>query len=123
MELVHVSKINNRKNNKKQVNMKKIVKSLTAFITLLFSTMSYGQQPNSTLKSKKVLIVVTSAAKAENTGHVSGLWIEEFATPYYMLKDAGVTITITSPNGGVSPIDPRSATPAFSTEATKKFYA
>jgi putative intracellular protease/amidase len=40
-----------------------------------------------------------------------------------MLKDAGVTITIASPKGGMSPIDPRSATPANSTEATKRFYA
>lgn len=59
----------------------------------------------------------------KTTGEKTGLWIEEFATPYYLLKDAGVQITIASPTGGISPVDPRSAKPEYSNDAIKRFYA
>jgi putative intracellular protease/amidase len=69
----------------------------------------------------KVLIVLTSHSQLGNTGHKTGFWIEEFAAPYYTLKDAGAEITIASPKGGQPPIDPKSAEPANQTEATKLF--
>jgi putative intracellular protease/amidase len=69
----------------------------------------------------KVLIVLTSHSQLGNTGHKTGFWIEEFAAPYYTLKDAGAEITIASPKGGQPPIDPKSAEPANQTEATKRF--
>ena len=69
----------------------------------------------------KVLIVLTSHSELGNTGHKTGFWIEEFAAPYYTLKDAGAQITIASPKGGQPPIDPKSAEPANQTEATKRF--
>jgi putative intracellular protease/amidase len=56
-----------------------------------------------------------------NTGKKTGFWIEEFAAPYYTLKDAGVEITIASPKGGQPPIDPKSAEPGAQTEATRRF--
>ena len=37
----------------------------------------------------KVLIVLTSHDKLGNTGEKTGFWLEEFAAPYYVLKDAG----------------------------------
>jgi putative intracellular protease/amidase len=69
----------------------------------------------------KVLIVLTSHSELGNTGHKTGFWIEEFASPYYILKDAGAQITIATPKGGQPPIDPKSAEPSNQTEATKRF--
>jgi putative intracellular protease/amidase len=72
-------------------------------------------------KLMKVLIVLTSHSELGNTGHKTGFWIEEFAAPYYTLRDAGAEITLASPKGGQPPIDPKSAEPSNQTEATKRF--
>ncbi|SDC90507.1 Putative intracellular protease/amidase [Williamwhitmania taraxaci] len=69
----------------------------------------------------KVLVVLTSHSDLGNTGEKTGFWIEEFAAPYYVLADAGVQITIASPNGGQPPIDPKSELADFQTEATRRF--
>ena len=69
----------------------------------------------------KILIVLTSHSDLGNTGQKTGFWIEEFASPYYMLKDAGADITLASPKGGQPPIDPKSAEPANLTEATHRY--
>jgi putative intracellular protease/amidase len=71
----------------------------------------------------KVLIVLTSHSELGNTGHKTGFWVEEFAAPYYTLKDAGAEITIASPKGGQPPVDPKSAEPSNQTEATRRFDA
>ena len=70
---------------------------------------------------KKVLFVLTSHDELGKTGHKTGFWIEEFAAPYYLLKDKGVEITLASPKGGQPPIDPNSAAENAVTEATKRF--
>ena len=69
----------------------------------------------------KILIVLTSHSELGNTGQKTGFWIEEFAAPYYTLKDAGAEIVLASPNGGQPPIDPKSAEPENQTEATRRF--
>lgn len=74
-------------------------------------------------KKFKVLIVLTSHDQLGNTGKKTGFWIEEFASPYYEMVDAGVQVTIASPKGGQPPIDPKSALPEFQTDATKRFDA
>lgn len=76
-----------------------------------------------TEKMKKVLFVLTSHEDLGDTGEKTGFWIEEFASPYYLLKDKGVEITIASPKGGQPPIDPKSASEDFQTPATERFYA
>ncbi|WP_299157152.1 type 1 glutamine amidotransferase domain-containing protein [uncultured Tenacibaculum sp.] len=70
---------------------------------------------------KKVLFVLTSHEDLGNTGYKTGFWIEEFAAPYYLLKDKGVAITLASPKGGQPPIDPKSNEPDFQTPATVRF--
>ncbi len=70
---------------------------------------------------KKVLFVLTSHSELGNTGEKTGFWIEEFAAPYYLLKDKGIDITIASPKGGQPPIDPKSAAPDAQTPATVRF--
>jgi putative intracellular protease/amidase len=72
---------------------------------------------------KKVLIVLTSHDQLGDTGAKTGFWLEEFAAPYYALKDAGVALTLASPLGGQPPIDPKSDDPASQTEATVRFKA
>jgi len=69
----------------------------------------------------KILMALTSHSELGNTGKKTGFWVEEFAAPYYILKDAGATITIASPKGGQPPIDPSSTEPANQTEATHRF--
>jgi putative intracellular protease/amidase len=71
----------------------------------------------------KVLIVLTSHSELGHTGEKTGFWVEEFAAPYYVLADAGVEITIASPQGGQPPIDPKSKAPDAQTPATKRFNA
>jgi putative intracellular protease/amidase len=69
----------------------------------------------------KVLMILTSHSELGNTGKKTGFWVEEFASPYYTLKDAGIDIVIASPKGGQPPIDPKSAEPENQTEATHRF--
>lgn len=70
---------------------------------------------------KKILIVLTSHNELGNTGEKTGFWLEEFAAPYYFLKDHGVDITLASPAGGQPPIDPKSQLADFQTPATRRF--
>ncbi len=71
----------------------------------------------------KILMVLTSHDKLGDTGKKTGFWVEEFATPYYVLAGAGAEITLASPKGGQPPIDPSSTTEDAQTEATKRFDA
>ena len=71
----------------------------------------------------KILMVLTSHSELGNTGKKTGFWIEEFAAPYYVFLDAGVSITIASPKGGQPPIDPSSDTPENQTPAVIRFKA
>jgi len=69
----------------------------------------------------KILMVLTSHDRLGTTGSKTGFWLEEFAAPYYVFKDAGAEITIASPLGGSPPLDPKSDEPDFQTEATRRF--
>jgi putative intracellular protease/amidase len=69
----------------------------------------------------KILIVLTSHDKLGDTGDKTGFWLEEFAAPYYVFKDAGAEITLASPLGGQPPLDPKSDMPDFQTESTHRF--
>ena len=71
----------------------------------------------------KLLMVLTSHEQLGNTGEKTGFWLEEFAAPYYVFKDAGVTITLASPLGGQPPLDPKSDDPSSQTAATVRFKA
>jgi putative intracellular protease/amidase len=71
----------------------------------------------------KILMVLTSHDQLGDTGNKTGFWLEEFAAPYYVFKDAGAEITLASPKGGQPPIDPSSDADDAQTEATKRFKA
>lgn len=68
-----------------------------------------------------ILMVLTSHDQLGDTGKKTGFWLEEFAAPYYALKDAGHKITLASPKGGQPPLDPKSDEPDAQTEATRRF--
>jgi len=69
----------------------------------------------------KILMVLTSHDQLGDTGKKTGFWLEEFAAPYYVFKDAGAEITLASPKGGQPPLDPASDTKDAQTEATDRF--
>jgi len=69
----------------------------------------------------KILMVLTSHDQLGNTGRKTGFWLEEFAAPYYVFRDAGVELTLASPKGGQPPIDPRSDLPENQTPAMARF--
>ncbi|MGE0156342.1 MAG: type 1 glutamine amidotransferase domain-containing protein [Geobacter sp.] len=69
----------------------------------------------------KILMVLTSHDDLGTTGRKTGFWLEEFAAPYYVFKDAGADITLASPKGGQPPLDPKSAEKDFQTPATERF--
>lgn len=71
----------------------------------------------------KILMVLTSHDQLGKTGKPTGFWLEEFAAPYYVFKDAGATITLASPKGGQPPLDPKSDAPDAQTPATVRFKA
>ncbi|WP_245536729.1 type 1 glutamine amidotransferase domain-containing protein [Solitalea canadensis] len=66
-------------------------------------------------------MITTSHSELGNTGHQTGVWLEELAAPYYIFKDAGAEITIASPKGGQVPLDPKSEDASSETEMSKRF--
>jgi putative intracellular protease/amidase len=69
----------------------------------------------------KIVMVLTSHDQLGNTGRKTGFWPEEFAAPYFVFRDAGVDLTLASPNGGQPPVDPRSYQPENQTLAMARF--
>src|ERR1700691_5360861 len=69
----------------------------------------------------KILMVLTSHDQLGNTGRKTGFWLEEFAAPYFVFRDAGVQLTLASPKGGQPPGDPKSDLPENQTPAMARF--
>ncbi|APG59906.1 type 1 glutamine amidotransferase domain-containing protein [Christiangramia salexigens] len=100
-------------------------KLMVLVFAIAFGSVSAQQTTNKKSEdkkeAKKVLFVLTSHSQLGDTGEKTGFWIEEFASPYYKLSDKGVKITIATPKGGKAPIDPKSNSEDFQTEATKRY--
>jgi putative intracellular protease/amidase len=69
----------------------------------------------------KIVMVLTSHDRLGDTGRKTGFWLEEFAAPYFVFRDAGVELTLASPKGGQPPIDPKSDLPENQTDAMARF--
>jgi putative intracellular protease/amidase len=69
----------------------------------------------------KILMVLTSHDVLGNTGLKTGFWLEEFAAPYFVFRDAGAQLTLASPKGGQPPLDPKSDLPENQTPAMTRF--
>jgi putative intracellular protease/amidase len=68
----------------------------------------------------KILMVMTSHDQLGDTGRKTGIWLEEFAAPYYVFHDAGVDLTLASVKGGQPPVDPKSDLPENQTLAMER---
>ena len=68
-----------------------------------------------------ILMVLTSHDALGDTGRKTGFWLDEFAAPYYLLGDAGATITLASPKGGQPPMDPTSDAADAQTDDRRRF--
>lgn len=66
-------------------------------------------------------MVLTSHGELGDTGRKTGFWLEEFAAPYYVFKDAGAQVVVASPKGGRPPLDPKSDQADAQTKATERF--
>ncbi len=69
----------------------------------------------------KILMVLTSHDRLGSTGRKTGFWLEEFAAPYFVFRDAGIELTLASPKGGQPPLDPKSDLPENQTPAMARF--
>ena len=69
----------------------------------------------------KILMVLTSHDVLGSTRRKTGFWLEEFAAPYFVFRDAGVELTLASPKGGQPPIDPKSDLQENQTPAMARF--
>src|SRR6202142_1864913 len=69
----------------------------------------------------KIVMVVTSHDQLGSTGRKTGFWLEEFADPYFVFRDAAIELTLASLKGGPPPIDPKSDVPENQTPAMARF--
>jgi putative intracellular protease/amidase len=66
-------------------------------------------------RNMKILMVLTSHDTLGDTGRKTGFWLEEFAAPYFVFRDAGVHLTLASPKGEQPPVNPKSDLPESQT--------
>lgn len=71
---------------------------------------------------QKILIVVTGVGTFANGELATGLWLSEFTHIYHSAKVAGYEITVASPKGGHTPVDPESLKPVLLDELSKKYW-
>jgi putative intracellular protease/amidase len=68
------------------------------------------------------LIITTSNNNSGDPANKTGVWLEDLAAPYFILKDSGDYITVASPSGGQIPLDSKSQSIQAITENTKRFH-
>ncbi len=56
---------------------------------------------------EKILFVVTSHSQLKDD-QKTGVWLEEYAVPFMLWREAGYIIEVASPKGGQGPVDPNS---------------
>ncbi|WCO66909.1 sulfatase-like hydrolase/transferase [Iamia majanohamensis] len=78
--------------------------------------------PGISLVMRRALIVCTNHAWLD-IGKPTGLFASEMTVPYYLFTDAGMSVDIASPEGGLVPVDPLSLKPVVRTEADDRFLA
>ena len=74
-----------------------------AFLLVLSSAL-----PAQTADPARVLVVVTNHGRMGDLDEPTGYWLSEVAHPWAHFVDAGFTVDFASPDGGFSPMDPRS---------------
>ena len=72
--------------------------------------------------AKRVLVPISSVTQMSN-GTPTGTWLEELATPYMLMKEAGFELVLASPAGNDLHFDQGSMGDATKIEACKQFLA
>lgn len=75
------------------------------------------------MEMSRILLVVTSSDRMGSSPEPTGVWLEEVAAPYYAFTDARCQVTIASPMGGKTPLDPKGAAEENQTASTRRFEA
>jgi putative intracellular protease/amidase len=73
------------------------------------------------LKGKKALIIATNHDTLGDSGQATGVYGSELTIAYYEFLDAGMTVDIASPEGGVIPFEPVSLRWPLTTHADKRY--
>ena len=87
-----------------------------------------GMHPDDTettdadVAGRRALIVATNHGVLD-IGKPTGVFASEMTVPYYAFADAGMTVDVASPAGGVVPVDPQSVRAPLRTEACDRFLA
>lgn len=71
---------------------------------------------------KELLLVVTNISIYESGRLKTGLWLSELTHIYHSAKEQNWNITIASPKGGLTPIDPESLKPLVLDKILKQYY-
>src|SRR5579862_605757 len=73
--------------------------------------------------TKRVLLVVTNVAHYDDPSEPTGLWLSELTHAYDTFAARGYEQQLISPNGGVSPLEPRSLKWPLLDRSAKAFLA
>lgn len=71
----------------------------------------------------KILIIVTSVSTYQNHDLPTGLWLSEITHMYDACLQNNIQVTVASPKGGNTPLDPESLKSFAMDKVTKKYYA
>ncbi|WP_223600671.1 type 1 glutamine amidotransferase domain-containing protein [Chryseobacterium sp. GVT01B] len=71
---------------------------------------------------KKILLIVTNVDQYASGNFKTGLWLSELTHIYHVAREKGWQITIASPKGGNTPVDPESLKPLVLDGISKKYY-
>ena len=74
------------------------------------------------LSGRRALIVATNHGVLD-IGKPTGVFASEMTVPYYAFVDAGMSVDVASPKGGVIPVEPQSLRAPLRTEACDRFLA
>ena len=69
---------------------------------------------------RRALVVCTNHGVLD-VGKATGVYSSEMTVPYYLFLDAGMTVALASPLGGVIPVDPQSLKPVLRAPADDRF--
>ncbi len=74
------------------------------------------------LTGRRALVIATNHGVLD-IGKPTGVFASELTVPYYAFLDAGMTVDVASPKGGVIPVDPQSLKAALRTDDDDRFLA
>lgn len=74
------------------------------------------------MATPKILIVVTGTGMFANRTLPTGLWLSELTHIYHRAKEKGYEITLASPEGGNTPVDPESLKPLVLDKLSKSYW-